>query len=114
MDLEPDSDNRLRVNDFFCHDDTWRMTLARLAGESDAVLMDLRGFSGRHAGCVFEINELFNLLPLRRVVFAIDETTDQRFLETTMRQRPLVHAANGVRSRRGCIRNRLISPVEVL
>ena len=42
MDLEPDFDNRLRVNDFFCHDDTWRMTLARLAGESDAVLMDLR------------------------------------------------------------------------
>ena len=86
MDLEPDFDNRLRVNDFFCHDDTWRMTLARLAGESDAVLMDLRGFSDRHAGCVFEINELFNLLLLRRVVFAIDETTDQRFLETTMRQ----------------------------
>ena len=56
MDLQPDSDNRLRVNDFFCHDDTWRMTLARLADECDAVLMDLRGFSDQHAGCIFEIN----------------------------------------------------------
>ncbi len=52
MDLQPDSDNRLRVNDFFCHDDTWRMTLARLADECDAVLMDLRGFSDQHAGCI--------------------------------------------------------------
>ena len=93
MDLQPDADNRLRVNDFFCHDDTWRMTLARLANECDAVLMDLRGFSDQHAGCVFEINELFNLLPLQRVVFAIDETTDQKFLEMTMRQ-----AWSGMRS----------------
>ena len=45
MDLAPDREGQFRVTEFFCHDDTWKMTLARLADESDAVLMDLRGFS---------------------------------------------------------------------
>jgi hypothetical protein len=84
MDLEPDSDAHYRVAEFFCHDDTWKITLGRLADESDAVLMDLRGFSQNNAGCIFEINELFNLVPLQRVVFVIDESTDQQFMRNTM------------------------------
>jgi hypothetical protein len=84
MDLRPDSDGRFRVTEFFCHDDTWKITLARLADESDAVLMDLRSFSQKNAGCIFEINELFNLVPLQRVVFVIDESTDQQFMRNTM------------------------------
>ncbi|MGH7851884.1 MAG: hypothetical protein ACREP3_00465, partial [Candidatus Binatia bacterium] len=84
MDLKADSDARYRVTEFFCHDDTWKITLARLAGESDAVLMDLRGFSQNNAGCIFEINELFSLVPLQRVVFVIDESTDQQYMRDTM------------------------------
>ncbi len=84
MDLEPDGEGQFRVTEFFCHDDTWKMTLARLADDSDAVLMDLRGFNEINGGCIFEINELFNLAQLQRVVFAIDETTDQEFMRKTM------------------------------
>jgi hypothetical protein len=83
MDLEPDEDGRFRVNDFFCHDDTWRMVLSRLADESDAVLMDLRGFSPQNSGVIFEISTLINEVPLERVVFVIDETTDEQFLLQT-------------------------------
>ena len=86
MDLTPDGDGLFRVTEFFCHDDTWKLTLARLADESDAVLMDLRGFSQLNSGCVFEIHELVNVLPLQRVVFAIDESTDQTFMRSTMQQ----------------------------
>lgn len=86
MDLAPDREGQFRMTEFFCHDDTWKLTLARLADESDAVLMDLGGFSEQIAGCVAEINELFNLVPLRRVVFAVDETTDQPHLRQTMQQ----------------------------
>ena len=85
-DDEPDRDGRFRVNDFFCHDDTWRMVLSRLAGDSDAVLMDLRGFSPRNAGVVYEINELVNLVPLENVVFVVDDTTDEPFLRQTARE----------------------------
>jgi len=81
-----DADGRFRVNDFFCYEDTWKFVLDRLVQDSDAVLMDLRGFSALNAGCVFEIEELVNLVPLGRVVFVIDGTTDEEFLRTTMKQ----------------------------
>jgi len=84
LDLQPDGDGQFRVTEFFCHDDTWKLTLARLADESDAVLMDLRAFSRSNAGCVFEINELFNLVPLQRLVFIVDESTDQKFMHEAM------------------------------
>ncbi len=86
MDLEADGDGRFRVTEFFCHDDTWKITLSRLANESDAVLMDLRGFSQANVGCVFEIHELFNIVPLERIVFVIDDSTDQDFARQTMEQ----------------------------
>lgn len=86
VDTRPDFDGRFRVNDFFCHDDTWQMTLARLVGTSDVVLMDLRGFSPRNAGCTYEIHELVATAPLQRVVIAMDSTTDAAFLEQALRE----------------------------
>jgi hypothetical protein len=86
MDLKPDPDGRFRVNDFFCRDDTWRMVLSRLITECDAVLMDIRGFSAQNSGCIFEINELINIVPLGRVVFVIDHTTDETFLRQVIQQ----------------------------
>jgi hypothetical protein len=86
MDRTPDYDGQFRVNDFFCYDDTWRMVLSRLVRESDAVIMDLRGFSTRNAGCIFEISELINLMPLGQVVFIIDHSTDEPFLRQVLQQ----------------------------
>jgi tetratricopeptide (TPR) repeat protein len=81
-----DFDGRYRVDDFFCHDDAWQMVLKRLARESDAVLMDLRGFLPGNLGCVFEINELLNVVPLDRVVFVVDDTTDLASLYGILRE----------------------------
>jgi len=86
LDARPDFDGRFRVNDFFCHDDTWRISLERLVGSSDVVLMDLRGFAPRNAGCVYEVQELINRAPLGQVVMTVDETTDLPFLEKTLRE----------------------------
>ena len=83
-DVGPDRDLRFRVNDYFCYDDTWKMVLLRLVHESDAVLMDLRGFSRSNAGCVFEIQELARLVPLVRVVFIVDGRTDEQLLAETL------------------------------
>jgi hypothetical protein len=79
-DVAPDRDLRYRVNEFFCYDDTWKMVLTRLAQESDAVLMDLRGLSRDNAGCVFELHELSRVVPLERVVFITDRRTDATLL----------------------------------
>jgi hypothetical protein len=75
-----DVDGRFRVADFFCHDNTWQMVLRRLDKDSDVVLMDLRGFSQSNRGCVFEINELLDVVLLRHIVFVVDRTTDEHFL----------------------------------
>ena len=67
-----DPDGRYRTSSFFGHDDTWKMVLGRLAESSDAVLMDLRGFTKEARGCIHEINELLNTVPLERIVFVVD------------------------------------------
>ncbi|HET9913124.1 MAG TPA: hypothetical protein VFQ13_14610 [Anaerolineales bacterium] len=83
-DIFPGPDGRYRILDFFCYDDTWKMVLSRLAKDTDVILMDLRKFSRTNAGCVFEINELVHHVPLQRVVFVIDRTTDEVFLRESI------------------------------
>jgi hypothetical protein len=84
LDVLPGLDGRYRIHDFFCYDDTWKMVLSRLARDSNVILMDLRKFSRTNAGCVFEINELVDEVPLKRVVFVIDKTTDEAFLRASI------------------------------
>jgi hypothetical protein len=48
--------------------------------------MDLRGFSAQNSGCIFEINELINMMPLERVLFIVDDTTDEAFLRQTLQR----------------------------
>ena len=81
MDCEPDQDGRFRVNEFFCRDDTWRDVLSLLVRESKVILMDLRGFTDQDKGCLHEIGELVNLVPLAHVQFIVDEKTEPALLE---------------------------------
>ena len=81
MDSEPDQDGRFRVNEFFCRDDTWRDVLSLLVRESKVILMDLRGFTNQDKGCLHEIGELINLVPLAHVQFIVDEKTEPALLE---------------------------------
>jgi hypothetical protein len=86
MDLERDHDGRFRVNEFFCHDDTWRAVLSRLVSHGDTVLMDLRSFSPANAGVTFEVEAVLNQVRLERVVFAIDRTTSREYLGQVVEQ----------------------------
>ena len=85
-DGTPDPDGRYRVKEFFCYNDTWQMTMERLAATSDAVLMDLRSFSPVNQGCIFELGRLLDGMDLGRVGFLIDDTTDLGFLETMLQR----------------------------
>jgi hypothetical protein len=86
LDLAPDPDGSHRVTEFFCQDDAWRMTLQRLARETSALLMDLRGFGPENAGCIYELGQLVDLVPTERTVLIVDERTDEDFLEQTLRE----------------------------
>lgn len=83
LDRRPDPDGRFRVNEVYCHDDTWRPSLEALLDASDGVLMDLRSFSQQNAGCVFELEQIVRRVPSHHVVFVCDRTTDLPFLERT-------------------------------
>jgi hypothetical protein len=84
LDTTADRDGRFRTNEFFCHADTWQGTMRRLSRRCDAVLMDLRGFAPGNAGCLYEIGQLLDAVPLDRVVFLIDATTDEPFLRASL------------------------------
>lgn len=86
LDEHTDPDGRYRVNEFFCHDNTWKDTVFELAQYSKYVLMDLRGFGPENRGCEFEISMLLREVPLEKTVLLIDDTTDVRTLEHLLNQ----------------------------
>jgi hypothetical protein len=83
-DTMPDGDGWFRVNNFFCHADTWEQVLPRLVQGGTVVLMDLRNFSADNAGCVHELRHLVGFVPLRRCVLVVDDSTDRAFLDRTL------------------------------
>jgi len=85
-DRNPDRDGWFRVNSFFCRADTWQAVLARLVGDGDVILMDLRSFSARNAGCVHELTHLVRFVPLGRCVFVVDASTEVADLRAVLHE----------------------------
>ncbi len=83
-DLRQDPDGCYRVSQYFCHRDTWQKTLDALVDESDAVLMDLRGFNEQRRGCQYEINKLAQRLGEKTIVLLTDSTTDVALAESIL------------------------------
>lgn len=94
IDKVQDPDGRYRINEFFCHHDTWQITMERLAATSDTVLMDLRSFSPANQGCIFELGRLVDSVNLNRIIYLVDNTTDHGFLESTLQRLWLEMSAN--------------------
>jgi hypothetical protein len=80
LDSTPDPDGRFRVNELCCQADTWRAAVVGLMDRADGVLMDLREFSSKRAGCAFELQQLGQRLEAGRLVLTVDDTTDRDFL----------------------------------
>jgi hypothetical protein len=86
LDDDPDPDGRFRVNELYCHDDTWRPTLQALLDRSDVVVADLRSFGPQNAGCRFELEELLRRVPADRVAIVHDGTTDLDLLRQLLNE----------------------------
>lgn len=84
-DRHADPDGRFRVNNFFCYEDTWKAVLPELVRAGDSVLMDLRSFSEGSTGCIHELQFLVAEVPFPRCLLLVDETTDEAFLDATLR-----------------------------
>lgn len=75
-DLLPDPDSRYRVNEYFCEEATWRYAVTRLISDADAILADFRGFTAANQGAAFEVRQLLDNAPLRKLVCLADEESD--------------------------------------
>ncbi len=84
LDLRPDPDSRFRINEVYCHENTWKPTLEALLDATDTVLMDLRSFSANNAGCVFELEQLVRRLSSDDIVLVCDKTTDLPLLRRVL------------------------------
>jgi hypothetical protein len=84
LDRRVQGDGRYPINELYCFSSAWQAAVLRLVPGADVVLMDLRGFSVAHLGCVFELNHLMNLASLDRIVLLADRFTDMRALEETL------------------------------
>ena len=87
LDRGPDPDARFRVNQLFCSDAMWQQAVIRLMGEASLVVMDLRGFGPQRRGCVFELQTLLDTVPVDRLMFLFDRTTNRRALESLLTER---------------------------
>ena len=87
IDREPDPDGRYRINQLFCSDSMWQAAVTRLMGAASLVVMDLRGFGPHRRGSVFELQTLLDIVPVDRLIFLFDKTTDRAALETLLAER---------------------------
>ena len=76
MDDLPDPDGRYRVNDFYCFDDIWKEAVQMLLDASDAIVLDLRGFSMARQGTAYEIGLLAVRGALGRTIFLVNGETN--------------------------------------
>ena len=84
LDRAPDRDGWYRINNFFCHADSWQGVVAELVRAGDVVLMDLRSFAAGNSGCQHELRHLIESVPLARCVFIVDGSTDVAHLHATI------------------------------
>ena len=90
-DDRQDPDGRFRVNQFFCHRNTWQPTLDRLVASCDAILMDLRNFDENRKGCRYEIRRLAEHAGAKPIVLLTNANTRLDLAESLFREAATQH-----------------------
>jgi hypothetical protein len=84
LDERCDPDGRYRVTEVYCGNDVWKGAVQGLMARSDLVAMDLRGFSPKNQGCLYELGTLLDHVAAKRIAFLVDQSTDQAFLRSAL------------------------------
>ncbi len=92
LDFDFDPDGRYRINEFFCFDSTWKMALNALISKTGLVLMDLRNYHSKRAGCSYELDIIANSHHLQKIIMLFNSETDIKTANHL-----LGHKANDVR-----------------
>lgn len=70
-----------------CYDNTWFIAVVEFARRADVVLMDLRGYSEQRKGCQKEVDFLFDVVPVERLLFLVDIATDLVLVQDMLAER---------------------------
>ena len=97
LDEVRDPDGRYRVNKVYCQSDSWQRALQRLLATTDFVVMDLRGFSEKNQGCLFELQQIAEQDLITHTVFVVDDSTDTKLLRTVLPGEAAENLINGER-----------------
>lgn len=65
-------DHSFKSVPLLCYNDTWKMAVNKMSKIVDMILMDLRGFSESNKGCEYEVNFLFDHVPIEKILFITD------------------------------------------
>jgi len=71
----------------FCYDNTWKLAVSEFIKNSQAILMDLRGFSEKRKGCEYEIDFLLDTFPITKILFLVDANNDKTLIQKTLLER---------------------------
>jgi len=82
--MHADREGRFAINEVFCFNTAWRHTVEQLMRVSDAVVLDLRGFTGHRRGTAYEIGLLGHEALLARAVAIGDVYTNWRDVESLL------------------------------
>lgn len=74
------------VNSLLSHSDVWRYALRVLLEHVDVVTIDLSGYTPENIGTLYEIGELIDTFPIRRIIWLTDPWSDVDFLERQLRE----------------------------
>jgi hypothetical protein len=70
-----------RFNTLICGDNSWQFALHSLIDEADLVVMHLSSFSPNNQGCIYELEQLINRVPVENFYLLVDRhSTDYEFL----------------------------------
>ena len=62
-------DNTFKEFPVMCYDNTWKQAVSELVDSANVILMDLRGFSDANKGCEYEVDFIFDHVPVERILF---------------------------------------------
>jgi hypothetical protein len=80
----PALDGRYELQEYPCFDDTWRLTMERLAALADAILVDVRGYTTSRLGTAFELATLSELGLLEQTLLIVDDSTPMEAVRTAI------------------------------
>jgi len=70
-----------RFNTLICGDNSWQFALHSLIDNADLVVMHLSSFSPSNQGCIYELEQLINCVPVENFYLLVDRhSTDYDFL----------------------------------